>query len=289
MKNILITGASGFLGGHIFSQADTKYNCLGAYNNYSPSHSIPNWAHINLTDFSAVLKMLSAFMPAVVIHSAANSSLDECEKNPQSAHAANVLATSHLVRAAKQIGARFIFVSTDMVFDGTGSRYTENDATHPLSVYGQTKVQAEKVVQELDNHLIVRSALIYGRRQFGGSSFSMWMENRLQHKQPLPLYVDQFRSPILVNNLADMLIELCDSEFTGILHAGGANRIDRFSFGQQMCRILRYDPSLLQPIKMADHAPFAPRPRDVSLNIDKAISILKTELLSTADGLQRLK
>jgi dTDP-4-dehydrorhamnose reductase len=289
MKKLIITGASGFLGGHIFSQAEKQYQCVGTFNNYSTAHNIPNWRQIDLCNFFDVFELITNIKPDVIMHSAANSNLDDCEKNPEHAQAANVLATGHLVSAARQVNARFIYVSTDMVFDGAGSLYKENDRTNPLSVYGQTKLQAEEVVQRFENSAIVRSALIYGRPKFGGSSFSMWMENRFHHNQIVPLYVDQFRSPILVDNLAEILLELCDSDFTGILHAGGANRIDRFSFGQQMCDIFGYETSLLQPTHMSDHTPLAARPRDVSLNIDKAISILKTNILTTEQGLHHLK
>ncbi len=289
MKKLLITGASGFLGGHIFSQADKRFQCLGTFNNFTGPGPFAKWAAIDLTTFHHVFTLIAEFQPDIIIHAAANSNLDDCEHNPENAHAVNVLATAHLVSAARQVNARFIYVSTDMVFDGAGSLYNEDDQTNPISVYGHTKLQAEKVVARLDNHVIVRSALIYGRPIFGGSSFSMWMEHRFQHNEKVPLYVDQFRSPVLVDNLAEILLELCDSKFTGALHIGGANRIDRFSFGQQMCQILGYDASLLQPTHMHDHTPCAPRPRDVSLNIDKAISILNTKILSTEHGLRRLK
>lgn len=288
MKKLLITGASGFLGGHIFSQADKRFQCLGTINNFTGPGPFAKWAAIDLTTFHHVFKLIAEFQPDIIIHAAANSNLDDCEHNPENAQAVNVLATAHLVSAARQVNARFIYVSTDMVFDGSGSLYDETDATNPLSIYGQTKLQAEDIVRRLKNSVIVRSALIYGRPKFSGSSFSMWMEYRLRHHQHVPLYVDQFRSPILVDNLAELLLELCTSDFTGLLHAGGANRIDRFTFGQQMCRILGYDASLLQPTHMDDHTPRAPRPRDVSLNVDKAISILQTTLLSTEAGLRQL-
>lgn len=288
MKKLLITGASGFLGGHVFSQANSVFQCLGTYNTYSIPHDIANWWNIDLCTFFDVFELLSEFQPDIIIHTAANSNLDECEENPQKAQGDNVEMTAHLVGIAKQLDARFIHLSTDMVFDGAGTLYQENDKTNPISMYGQTKLQAEAVVQHLKNFVIVRAALIYGRPAFGGRCFSMWMENRLCGGLSVPLYTDQFRSPILVDNLAEILLELCESDFTGILHAGGSNRIDRFTFGTQLCDILGYDRNLLDPISMDDHNPAAPRPRDVSLNVDKAMSILRTDLLSTEEGLRRI-
>lgn len=288
-KKILITGASGFLGGHLMQQAAQDFQTLGVYWHHAPEGKSNNWIKTDVTDYFSVFELVLDFHPDVIIHAAANSRLDDCEEHPEKAKKQNIDATSHLSNMAAKVGARFIFISTDMVFDGKGSLYSEQDRANPISVYGKTKLEAEAIVQTKQNHVIVRSALIYGRPQYGGSSFFMWMENLLQEQQSVPLYTDQFRSPILVDNLAEILLELCLSEFTGLLHLGGANRIDRHSFGRQMCDIFGYDSSLLEPTSMSEHHPSAPRPRDVSLNIEKAMRILKTPILSTEQGLLRMK
>ncbi|MBN2354982.1 SDR family oxidoreductase [candidate division KSB1 bacterium] len=287
MKKILITGASGFLGGHIWSLSRAQTITLGLYHQHV--HADADLEPLNLTQERAVKKCLMRFEPDVIIHTAAHSNLDACEKNPQEAFAVNVEATHHLLYHSRKIGSRFIFLSTDMVFDGERGHYRETDPVSPLSVYGRNKTAAEKLVAETaENYVIVRAALIYGRRKLGGSSFSQWIENRLRHHQTVPLYVDQFRTPILVDNLAELLLELVDHPFIGILHCAGSNRIDRFTFGQQLCKIAGYDASLLQPASMmADHPP-APRPKDVSLCTNLAAGLLRTPLLSTEEGLQRM-
>jgi len=285
---MLITGASGLLGGHLFAQADSKFQCLGIFHSFPHTHNIPNWTRLDLSNFFEVFQVLTDFQPDIIIHAAANSNLDDCEKNPAAAQAANVEATANLVSAAGQVGARFVHISTDMVFDGAGSLYSETDATNPLSVYGRTKLQSENIALRYDNSVVVRSALIYGRRKFGGSSFSMWMENNLRRGRQTPLYNDQFRSPILVDNLAQLVLELCQSDVTGILHVGG-NRIDRFTFGRQLCDVLGYDAALLQPCSMMQQTHIAPRPRDVSLNSDKVRQACATPILTTEQGLAKMK
>lgn len=287
MKKLLITGVSGFLGGHLFAQADPEFHCLGTFYTYPHAHEIPNWVRIDLSNFFEVFQLLSDFQPDIIVHAAANSSLDDCEKNPGAAQAANVEATANLVSAAGHIGARFVHISTDMVFDGQGTMYRESDATNPLSVYARTKLQAEQVVLRYENSVVVRSALIYGRQKFGGSSFSMWIENNVRLGRRVSLYKDQFRSPILVDNLAELLLELCASDVTGIYHAGG-NRIDRFTFGRQLCDILGYDAALLQSCSMADQKHAAPRPRDVSLNSEKIQRVCATQILTIEQGIARM-
>jgi len=262
---------------------------LATFYHHPPKYKGPNWCKLDLTAFQAVQKCLDEFRPDVIIHAAANSNLDECEKNPQDAEKINVAATEFLAQAAEALGARFIFVSSDMVFDGKTGFYSESDPVSPLAVYGKNKTDAEKSVQHsCKNHVIARAALIYGRSLGGGSSFSNWMEMRLRKNQTVPLFIDQFRTPIYAGNLAEMLLELAHLDFIGTLHIGGANRIDRYNFGLQLCSLGGYNSSLLQPTSMHDFQPLAQRPADVSFSIDKAKSVLTTKILRTEEGLLRM-
>jgi dTDP-4-dehydrorhamnose reductase len=177
-----------------------------------------------------------------------------------------------------------------MVFDGRTGMYTETDPLSPLSVYGYTKAFAEKAILDTcPNSVVVRSALIYGDPNPGGGSFTVWLKHRLQSQQQAPLYTDQYRTPILVNNLARAIVELSENEMTGIVHFGGANRINRYEFGKQFCQVMGYSDRYLHPILMKEHQMTAPRPADVSLSIQKACSQLKTEFLDTKEGLMEMK
>jgi dTDP-4-dehydrorhamnose reductase len=285
MRSLLLTGASGFLGGDLLEKAAARWSLTAISNKKHHPGTFP----LDLTHREACLAYVRAARPEVILHAAANANLDECERHPEAAIDINVTAVATLLEAANEVNARFILVSTDMVFDGSRGLYVESDVVHPLSVYGQTKVAAERLVMEAPgSHLIARSALIYGRPRHNGSSFSQWIENRLQTGQMVPLYTDQFRSPIWVENLADMLLELADSEITGIVHCGGPDRIDRYAFALQLCRAAGYDAALLQPTSMHDTVSTAPRPVDVSLNISRASALLRTPSLDIQAGLGRM-
>ena len=289
MKKIFITGASGFLGGHVYQQAVKNRRVLAGYYNYQPENRGEDWIRLDLTREQQVRDTLQIFRPDVMIHCAANSNLDECENAPDMASAINVKSTEYLISAANELGSRLIFVSSDMVFDGEKGNYRETDPVSPKSVYGRTKVASEELLERrCKNYVIARAALIYGRAVTGGSSFSMWLENRLKAGSPVSLYTDQFRTPVLVNNLTEALLELAENEYTGIIHLGGGNRLDRLTFGRQLCAAAGYDENLLRAGSMQDSQPAAPRPADVSLNTDNAASVLRTPLLSTTDGLRRM-
>ena len=287
MRKILLTGASGFLGGHIWSRAQHHWQVLGIC--HRNASALPGLQPLDLTREAAVQQALAQFKPEVIIHTAANANLDDCEKNQLQAQAINIDAVARLLRYSHATGSRFIFISTDMVFDGERGMYCEHDDISPLSYYGRSKVLAEQLIAETGGHfVIVRAALIYGRPRGGGSSFSQWIEDRLKSKRPVPLYFDQYRSPVLADNLAEMILELAEHEFTGILHCAGSDRIDRYTFGQQLCRIAGYDASLLRRVSMTEDHPPAPRPKDISLSTALAAQVLRTKLLSSEEGLSRM-
>jgi dTDP-4-dehydrorhamnose reductase len=289
MHTILITGASGFLGCYLRRTSPAAASTTALYHHHAiPSLPISAEA-LDLCDGPRLQHFLERLRPSLIIHAAANSNLDECEKQPDQARRLNVESTRLLADYAGRHHMRLIFISSDMVFDGRRGLYREDDSVNPISVYGQTKVEAETVVSELcSNHVIVRTALIYGRPNYGGQSFSHWLENRLRQGMPAPLFYDQFRTPIWVQDLAEAIWQLADSPFTGTIHLGGDNRIDRYQFGLELCRLAGYDASLLQRVSMNDVASPAPRPVDVSLATDLARTVLHRRLLTTVEGLARM-
>ncbi len=288
MKKILITGASGFLGGHVYKLAMDRFETYAGFHDHTINEK-GEWVQLDLADTEKLSQVIHKIKPDVVVHSAAISNLDLCEKDPDFAYKINTTGTLHLARLAKEMNFRLIFISTDMVFNGQAGMYKVSDPVSPIAVYGQSKVTAENgILDEKINAVIIRSALIYGRPATGGSSFSMWIENQLFENKPVSLYHDQFRTPILVNNLTSLIIEIAESNITGIIHGGGSERIDRYHFGLKMCELGGFDSSLLSAISMHEHNPPAPRPQDVSLDIAKTIQQCKTPILNVDAGLSEM-
>jgi dTDP-4-dehydrorhamnose reductase len=177
-----------------------------------------------------------------------------------------------------------------MVFNGVKGNYDESDETDPVNYYGQTKLEGENyIMRTVPNSAMVRSALIYGHSLSETRSFSEWMLLKWQQQQQVPLFVDQYRTPILVDNLAQALLELADSDFTGILHLGGPQRINRLDFGIIFAKILYIPAELILPTRMDALPGCAPRPKDTSLNITLALQVLKTPIVDCQAGIQYLK
>lgn len=287
---ILISGGTGFLGGHLIRKANAGWHTHGTFFRTQPSQPCADWHGIDLSNLALIEELIDRIKPSVVIHAAALANLDYCERNPSEAHAINYLASEKFADACTRHSIRFIFISTDMVYDGARGNYPESDLAAPTSVYGRSKIAAESAVnQRGGNFVIARIALNYGRPAAHGTSFSEWLDQRLRAGQNVPLFTDQFRSPILVDNLADLLLELAQNNFIGTINLGGPERMDRYTFGLKYCQICGLNPDLLQPLSMADLPQDAPRPRDVSMNTTRAQRLLKTRLLTIEEGIKQLK
>lgn len=288
-KRLLVTGASGFLGGHVAHLATGGWRVYGLWHRQRLALPGVEAVSLDLRDGATTRRMLDVVRPHVVVHCAALTDLDYCETHPDEARLVNVESTRAVARWCGENGARLVFVSSDMVFDGKRGLYRETDDTKPINIYGKTKVEGERIVSTLcSNHLIARAALIYGRPRTAGSSFSTWIEQRLLAGEPVPLFYDQYRTPVLVLDLAAALLELCTMNHVGVLHLAGPERVDRYTFGSCLARTLGYNAALLLKRRITDGPTVAPRPQDVSLDTTLARALLATRLHGVEEGLRRM-
>lgn len=287
---LLITGGSGLLGSNLaFMAAGEGMETYAAY--YSHPVKIAGSAtfSLDITQASDVFQKIEEIQPDIIIHTAAITNPDVCEEDKDLACRVNVTGTGNLVQAAKITRAKFIYLSTDLVFDGCSSFYREDDTPNPLSYYARTKLEGEKIVAaNSKNYCVVRTAVIYGPSIQGGS-FSEWIIQRLKEGKQVPLFVDQFRSPILVTNLARALLEICRRDITGLYHLGGADRLNRLDFGRILARKYGFPEDNLSPVAMDNFGFKAPRPKDCSFDIRLAEKTFNVRLLGAKEGIKELK
>jgi dTDP-4-dehydrorhamnose reductase len=288
VRRLLITGGSGFVGGHLLASAKGKWEIYTTCQSRPVSMEGVTSLALDLSREKKIESVMHQCRPHAVIHAAAMCQLDQCEQDPKKTFHINATATEILAEQCIRYHSRFIFVSTDMVFDGAKGNYSELDETRPINVYGRSKLTAEKFIRAIcADSVIARSALIYGRPVTGSNSFSERVLERISRGKPMPLFTDQFRSPILVNDLASALLELADKEWTGIIHLGGETRVDRYTFGVRLAQLKGFSGTLLKPVSMTSSQTAAPRPRDVSFKISLAKKILKTRLPGYEEGLKK--
>lgn len=284
---VLITGTSGFIGGHLFCTCPSRWDVWGTFFNTSLKPAPTRWLRLDLTNRLETIKTLESIRPALILHAAAYSRTAFCEKNPALARQLNEDAVAHLAQFCLDRKTRLIFLSSDMVFDGTKGSYSENDPPHPVNVYGETKLAAERFVSDLgDLGAVVRLNLVYGKPKFGGDSFSEEVIRTVRSKRPYPLFTDQFRSFLSVRNLTQALWEIAEIGFSGIIHLSGSESTDRYSFALALSRRVPLDKNLFIPIKTAERADLSVAfPLRSTFDISKASAVLRTRLLNLEDGL----
>lgn len=205
---VLVTGVNGQLGNDVVKELTAKgHEAVGV-----------GRSELDITDESAVSSYVQNLSPEAIIHCAAYTNVDAAETDQEGAYKVNALGTKYLAEAAKFVGAKMVYVSTDYVFDGAGTEpYEVNHPTKPLGVYGETKLVGEKFLQEtLKKHFIVRTAWVYG---INGNNFVKTMLKLGQDRKELGVVYDQVGSPTYTVDLAKFLVELIDSEKYGVYHA----------------------------------------------------------------------
>ncbi|MBT3994683.1 MAG: SDR family oxidoreductase [Chloroflexi bacterium] len=285
---VLITGASGLLGANLVRHYAPKTETTGWYAKNPITIACAEIEKNDITDQQAVSQALERIQPDLIVHCAAATNVEWCEQNPDAAKAINETATEFLAEKAKELSAKFVFTSTDSVFDGNSSKYAEFDPPKPLNSYASGKVRTEKLVTGVDpNALIIRS-YFYGYSPAGTRSLLEWGLVRAQAGKEVPGFTDSYFSPISVDDFADALDAAITNNITGLLHLGSSDRISKYDFAKIVMEIYDCDMSLLKPITVDDVGLKADRPRDTSLSIALLESIWWKSVPSVADGISRI-
>jgi len=201
---ILVVGANGMLGKDLMTLLGGRARGVDI-------------GDIDITDLQSTERVVRAIHPSVVVNCAAYTDVDGCEANVETAMQVNGEGVGHLAMATRTIGARLVQLSTDYVFDGgKGSPYLEDDAPHPLSVYGESKLAGEMNAAFNPEHLIVRTQWLYG---LAGKNFVETMLRLAGERKELDVVDDQIGSPTWTVDLARAIIALIDHGCTGIYHA----------------------------------------------------------------------
>lgn len=280
---VLIVGASGFIGSALRSVYGA--DAIGTYCN----HPAPGLRHLDMRDAAAVAALVSEVRPELIIHPAAQPHVDWCEDHVQESYDVNVTGSRNVAAAARAARARYIFFSTDYVFNGTSGPYREDASPDPLNVYGRHKLEAERIIAELlDDHLIVRVCGVYGvERQ--GKNFVMALLAKGRGGEEMNVPSDQWGTPTYGDNLTVAVDELARSNRRGVYHVVGPEYLDRITFARLACEVFGLNPSFLRARTTAELGQRAPRPLRGGLDATKARGVLKTPLLAPRQGLEQMR
>lgn len=286
---LLVTGASGLLGHKVAQLALSKgHEVFSIYRDHPTNLGKP--IKLDLTDQSQISETISKVKPQEIVHTAAYTDVDGCEINQDLAWKANAEATKNLAIASARVDSHLTYVSTDYVFDGEKGLYTEEDKPNPISYYGHTKLKGEEFVKEhAEQWCIARASAIYGWGQTPKLNFATWLINSLNQGKEVKVLTDQYVSPTLNTNIAEMLLEIAERNMTGIVHAAGATRVSRHEFALELARVFNLNSDLIKPAKTHEMSWKAKRPKDSSLNVNKAVALLNKKPLTLKQAFEVMK
>lgn len=273
MKKLLITGASGFLGWNICHEAKAKWDVTGIFHAHPVSPEGMRAFQLDLTDYTSLKRFFSEMGPDAVIHAAAAASPNYCQENPSESVRINIDAAVNIAGLCADREIPYVFTSTDLVFNGLGAPYTEEDLPAPLNIYGEQKVVAEEeVLKRYPDAAVCRMPLMFGETSPAYQTFFQQMLCSLREGTELRLFTDEYRTPVSARTAAEGLL-IALEKGTGLIHLGGIERISRYHFGLLLMDVMEITEARLIQCKQKEMAMSAPRSPDLSLDSSKAFAL----------------
>ena len=275
---LLITGITGVAG----------FNALHYFQKRYPGRVIgirprQNWrltgegiVPIDIEDSAGLKDLFRTQQFSSVLNCTGNCALKKCQLDPAMAHQLNVESAASIVDNCDTHRCRLVHLSTDLVFSGKGAgNYTETDAVDPVTVYGESMVQSERIVREGDSGAaILRISLPMGRSFNRHAGAIDWIQSRFRHGRPATLYFDEVRSCAYTDDLNRVFERFLAGTEGGIYHLGGVRPITLYQIGQIVNRVGGYDPILLKGCPRHDAGPIPPRAGNVSMCSERLVALL---------------
>lgn len=253
----------------------------------------PGALALDAADRVQVLQLIERVNPWLIINSMnAKGGTDACEADPDLARRAHVETARNLVDAARRIGARFVQISTDYVFDGRAGPYDETAIPHPLSRLGRAKLEAEQyTLSHLPDALVVRTSFVFSwTPQSATKNFVMQLLEQDARHEPMRVPHDQVGNVTYAGNFAEALMELVELGATGIYHLAGTTRCSKYEWALRVAAFFGLKPSLIQGVTTAELGQSGPRPLQSGFRLDKAQATLRrATLLSLDEGLAAME
>ena len=257
---VFVTGVKGQLGYDVVNELEKRgHTAIGV-----------DIEDLDITDAAAVEKMITEAAPEAVIHCAAWTAVDAAEDNEEKCRQVNVNGTENIAKVCKKLNCKMMYISTDYIFDGKGTRPWEPDdpVTTPLNVYGQTKYEGELAVRSnVEKFFIVRIAWVFGK----GKNFIKTMLNLAKTHDHLTVVNDQYGTPTYTYDLARLLVDMIETDKYGSYHATNeGGYITWYDFACEIFRQAGIDIEV-EPVSSAQYAAKAKRPENSRRNKQKLV------------------
>lgn len=301
MKTILVTGASGFIGKYLVNKFNSNYDVIGLdINDYTEKEECLFYKQ-DMRDYEKLEKIFKENKIDYIIHLAAEKSLIKCEENPKEAYKINFQGSKHLHEISKQYKSKFIFISSDQVFDGEKGEYLESDTPIPINNYGKLKLEMENILKNDPTSVICRTALNFGKIPSIQKKYFDFVKEkdylvvqgfivehliyRLNNNLKIILPESEYINPTSLNQLYKQLKAIIERDVTGIIHCCGGEKISRYEFGKKIAKIFNLNSEFISPEDSYDPL----RPKDVSLKYEESEKKLSLKYDSIDEMLLQIK
>ena len=288
---ILITGGSGRIGFNLIKKFIAAGNSIiSVSRNTLTNYSSVNSFLIDLTDEGKTRKLVLDNKPDIIIHAAALTNVDLCETDQKLAYKENVIATKNILEISKEIGAKFVFVSSSFVFDGAGKIFKEEADPCPINYYGKTKQIGEELIKDAsDNYIILRTDQPYGKLE-------EWQKDDNVHRvlkafdtgKMLKEPRDWYNNPTYIDNFSDLTLKLIELNARGIYHLVGDDFINRYDWALEISNVFGKDNSRIEAINSNDLKVVAKRPV-AKLSNTKIVKETGLQTCGVKEGLIKLR
>ncbi len=285
---LLVTGASGLLGANLLVSAG-KRDLVAVYNSHPVTSDHFRSVRADLTKREEVRAVIREFKPEWIVHLAAYTNLDYCELNPKESEAIHVEMTRMIAELGSDVNAGILYMCTDSVFDGTRGDYKEDDLPNPLNCYAQSKLQGERIIQDTCKKYLILRGNFFGWNCQNKKSLAEWIIGELEAGRGLIGFTDIIFNPLLVNTIAELILEFTEKDLTGLYHLGCREYISKYEFARLIAECFHLKAALITPASI-DKIPFkAKRPKNTSLATKKIERIANVKLSGIKDSIARFK
>lgn len=291
-RRILITGSAGLLGEALLKQFASHFEVIATYHKTPPIETYPIHEKVqaDLADPLECRSLIETVAPDMILNSAAWVDVDGCETDRERARRSNFELLRNLVDSIGEKKPLIVQVSTDYIFSGREHPGRVDDPPEPLNYYGETKLLAEEYLREnYTNYLIARTCALFATPREGKTNLINYFYDNLMAGKSVSAPDDQFANPILIDNLAELVLEATQKEMIGIAHLGGPDYVSRFDFACIFAEVFGYDPELIIPVSAEIQKRPAQRPRFAGLDISETVSRFETPLMPLKQALAQVK
>jgi len=288
VTRILVTGASGLLGLNLSLAASHRYQVVGVV--HAQPLQDPGFETIeaDLLESDALPRLLDEAKPDWIINCAALADLDVCERQPELAQRINAEMPGRLAIEAAKRGLRILHVSSDTVFDGIKGNYREEDAPAPISVYGRTKRMSELAVKAAHPQALIVRPNMFGWSASGTRSLAEFFFKSLLSGIPVRGFTDRLFCPLLVTDLAAIMLELLEKSVIGMFHTVSADHLSKYQFGVALAKRFGFDADLVKPATSVSGDGVAPRSLNLTLKTANLVKVLGRRPPTIAAGIDGL-